>query len=188
MTIDAAPQRTATTTPIVIMGVAGCGKTVVGEQLAVRLGCTFIEGDRLHPPENVARMRSGEPLTDRLREGWLDAVGAALSAEISAGRGAVAACSALKRKYRDRIRALCPAAVFVHLDIDKQTARERVGRRTGHFMPASLVDSQFADLQPLQTDEAGVTLDGALGVEKLVELAAEAICAGNAMASEGPVR
>ncbi len=160
---------------IVVMGVAGCGKTVVGEALARRLDGRFIEGDRLHPAANVARMASGQPLTDDLREGWLDAVGDALAAGNAEGHEAVAACSALRRTYRDRLRRHCPALVFVHLEIDKATARGRVGRRQDHFMPASLVESQFAALETLQGDEAGVTLDGALPVRDLVEMASNAV-------------
>jgi gluconokinase len=156
----------------VVMGVAGCGKSVVGAGLAEALGCRFIEGDRLHPPQNVARMASGQPLTDAHREGWLDAVGAQLSEAARAGSGGVAACSALKRTYRDRLRRLCPGLVFVHLAIDRETARQRVGRRKGHFMPAALVESQFADLEPPTADEVALTLDGTRPVAELVAAAA----------------
>jgi gluconokinase len=157
---------------VVVMGVAGCGKSVVGAGLAEALGCRFIEGDRLHPPENVARMASGQPLTDAHREGWLDAVGAQLD-EAARVDGGVAACSALKRSYRDRLRRFCPGLVFIHLAIDPETARQRVGRRKGHFMPATLVESQFADLEPPTADEVALTLDGTRPVEELVAAAAE---------------
>lgn len=153
---------------IVVMGVAGCGKTEVGQGLARKLGAAFIEGDRLHPAANVARMASGQPLTDELRKGWLDAIGAAIAAEIASGRDVVASCSALKRSYRDRLRGHAAGLFFVHLDIDRETSFERVGHRPGHFMPASLVKSQFATLERLEPDEAGVKLDGALRVEELV--------------------
>ncbi|TJW81671.1 MAG: gluconokinase, partial [Mesorhizobium sp.] len=103
---------------IVVMGVAGCGKTAVGEALAKELRAIFIEGDRLHPPENVARMARGEPLTDALREGWLDAIGGRIAAAVADGQKAVAACSALKRSYRDRLRGFCPGVVFLYLKID----------------------------------------------------------------------
>lgn len=142
------------------MGVAGCGKSVVGEALAAALGALFVEGDRLHPPENVARMASGEPLTDQLRQGWLDAIGQRIAASVAGGRGVVAACSALKRSYRDRLRGFCQDIVFVHLEIDPATAKLRVGNRKGHFMPASLVDSQFAILEAPAADERALTLDG----------------------------
>lgn len=144
---------------IVVMGVAGCGKTVVGEALAKSLGAVFIEGDRLHPPENVARMARGEPLTDALREGWLDAIGERIAASIADGQRAVAACSALKRSYRDRLRRFCPGIVFLYLKIDRETAWRRVAARKGHFMPASLVDSQFATLEEPGRDEQAVTVD-----------------------------
>ena len=157
---------------VVVMGVAGCGKSVVGSALAEALGCRFIEGDKLHPPENVARMAGGQPLTDAHREGWLGAVGAQLSEAARAGTGGVAACSALKRAYRDRLRRFCPGLVFVHLAIDKEAARARVGRRKGHFMPATLVDSQFATLEPPMADETALTLDGTRPVAELVAEAA----------------
>jgi gluconokinase len=158
---------------VVVMGVAGCGKSVVGAALAEALGCRFIEGDRLHPPENVARMAGGQPLTDAHRAGWLDAVGAQLSEAARAGSGGVAACSALKRAYRDRLRRFCPGLVFIHLAIDRETARQRVGRRRGHFMPATLVESQFAALEPPTEDEVALNLDGTRPVAELVAAAAK---------------
>jgi len=159
------------------MGVAGCGKSVVGERLAERLGARFIEGDRLHPPENIARMARGQPLSDADREGWLDAIGAALAAAKSESRAAVAACSALKRRYRDRLRSWRPELRFVYLDIDRATAAARVAARQGHFMPASLVDSQFADLQPPERDEQAIALDARQPVETLVAEAAAGLAA-----------
>jgi gluconokinase len=163
MTDERATQQPAGTgrpaPAIVVMGVAGCGKSVVGEGLAEALGAAFVEGDRLHPPENVARMASGEPLTDTMREGWLDAIGQRIAASVVGGRGVVAACSALKRSYRDRLRAFCQDIVFVYLAIDPATAKRRVGNRKGHFMPASLVDSQFAILEAPDADERALTLD-----------------------------
>lgn len=166
------PASTVRTIPaIVVMGVAGCGKSVVGEALAAALGAVFIEGDRLHPPENVARMASGQPLTDALREGWLDAIGQRMAASVASGQGVVAACSALKRSYRDRLRGFCPDIVFVYLEIDPATAKRRVGNRKGHFMPASLVDSQFATLEAPAADEAAITLDGTRPVADTVATA-----------------
>ncbi|WP_376706075.1 gluconokinase [Mesorhizobium sp. ISC25] len=153
------------------MGVAGCGKSVVGEALAAALGALFIEGDRLHPPENVARMASGQPLTDALREGWLDAIGQRMAASVASRQGVVAACSALKRSYRDRLRGFCPDIVFVYLEIDPATAMRRVGNRKGHFMPASLVESQFATLEAPAADEAAMTLDGTRRVADTVATA-----------------
>ncbi|TPK18645.1 gluconokinase [Mesorhizobium sp. B2-5-9] len=153
---------------IVVMGVAGCGKSAVGIALATALDVVFIEGDRLHPPENVARMARGEPLTDQLREGWLDAIGEQIQASIGKRQGVVAACSALKRGYRERLRGFCPDIVFLYLEIDPATARRRVGNRKGHFMPASLVDSQFAILEPPGQDERALTLDATRPVDELV--------------------
>ncbi|MER9654857.1 gluconokinase [Mesorhizobium sp. M0152] len=153
---------------IVVMGVAGCGKSAVGVALAAALGAVFIEGDRLHPPENVARMASGAPLTDQLREGWLDAIGERIVASVGQGQGVVAACSALKRGYRERLRGFCRDIAFLYLEIDPATASQRVGNRKGHFMPASLVDSQFAILEPPAQDERALTLDARLPVAELV--------------------
>jgi gluconokinase len=157
---------------IVVMGVAGCGKSAVGAALAKVLGANFIEGDRLHPPENVARMASGTPLTDDDRKAWLDTIGRDVAASAKAGHAAVAACSALKRAYRDRLRSFHDGMVFLYLDIDRQTARDRVAGRKGHFMPASLVDSQFAILEQPEPDEPAISLDGTLPVDELVRQAA----------------
>ena len=154
---------------VVVMGVAGCGKSVVGTALAESMGLRYIEGDELHPPENVARMRRGEPLTDELREGWLDAVGAAIQASLEQGKAAIAACSALKLRYRDRLRAKAPTLVFVYLAISPETARSRVGGRSGHFMPASLVDSQFATLEPPDAEEWAFTISGEKPIADVVD-------------------
>ncbi|MBZ9986313.1 gluconokinase [Mesorhizobium sp. BH1-1-5] len=154
---------------IVVMGVAGCGKTAVGEALAKALGADFIEGDRLHPPENVARMARGEPLTDTLRAGWLDAIGERIATSVADGRKAVAACSALKRAYRDRLSRFCPGTVFLYLKIDRETAWRRVANRKAHFMPASLVDSQFATLEEPAVDERAVTVDGTRSVAGILK-------------------
>jgi gluconokinase len=164
---------------VVVMGVTGSGKSTVGTRLAAVLGCTYLEGDSKHPPENIARMRSGIALTDADRAGWLDAVGHDIAVTVAAGHGVVAACSALKRSYRDRLRGHCPGIVFIHLDVDPQTARERVGRRAGHFMPPSLVESQFASLEPPSPDEVALTLDGRLPAADLVEAAARALAAAS---------
>lgn len=172
------PDRTGPDRPvaaIVVMGVTGCGKTAVGEAVARRLGWLFVEGDRLHPAENVAKMSRGEPLVDEDREGWLDAIGAAIASGIADGSGVVAACSALKRRYRDRLRSFEPDILFVHLAIDRETAWQRVSNRKGHFMPASLVDSQFAALEPPQADELAVKLNGLLPVDELSAQAVELV-------------
>lgn len=141
---------------IVVMGVAGCGKSTVAQALADRLGLPMIEGDALHPPANVAAMSAGRPLTDADRWPWLDAVGAALAA---APGGAVATCSALKRRYRDRLRAEAGDVLFVHLTGDRDLIAIRMSAREGHFMPLSLLDSQFAALEPPGPDENAVAAD-----------------------------
>jgi gluconokinase len=156
--------------PVVVMGVSGSGKSLVGGAVAAGLGVPFIEGDRLHPAANVAKMSSGLPLTDDERWPWLDRVGEELRAAAAAGEGAIAACSALKRIYRDRLRsAVGPNLRFVFLRGKRATLAERLTARKHHFMPASLLDSQLATLED-PTSEAGVcTLD--------VEATPEAIAA-----------
>lgn len=153
---------------LVVMGVSGCGKTAVGVALARALGTPFIEGDRLHPPENVDRMSRGEPLTDDLRAGWLDAVGQAVRAAVLGGEGGVAACSALKRIYRDRLRRSEPSIVFIHLVICREEAFKRVAHRRGHFMPASLVDNQFATLELPTADENAFSVSAERPIEDIV--------------------
>jgi gluconokinase len=182
MTIDAdLPQASPASVvdndapAVVVMGVSGAGKTLIGEALASAIGARFIEGDQLQPPENVARMAAGLPLTDELRAGWLERVGAEIAAARAAGVPAVAACSALKRAYRDRLRKLNPSLVFIHLELDPETARARVATRKGHFMPASLVDSQFATLEPPDLDELAFSLNALRPVEDLVDRAASFI-------------
>jgi gluconokinase len=160
-------------TAVVVMGVAGCGKTAVGTALAKVVCARFIEGDRLHPPENVERMARGEPLTDELRAGWLDAVGQAVRAAILGQEGAVAACSALKRIYRDRLRRAVPSLVFVYLDIGREEAFNRVAGRRGHFMPASLVDTQFAILEPPAADETAFFIDATRPIAEIVTVVSE---------------
>lgn len=150
------------------MGVSGCGKSTVGRALADRLGLVYVEGDSLHPPENVRRMAAGVPLTDDDRAGWLDAIALRLSEETGGGPGAVVACSALKRRYRDRLRAAAPDLRLVFLHGSEALLSERLGRRQGHYMPASLLPSQLATLEVPQADEQALTADIAEDVETLV--------------------
>ena len=134
---------------VVVMGVSGSGKTTVGAALAGLIGVDFVDGDDLHPKTNVDKMHAGHPLTDADRWPWLDRVGAALAEAAGANCGLVVACSALKRAYRDRIRAAAgPALLFVFLDVSRTEAQRRMRVRLDHFMPASLVDSQFEALEP----------------------------------------
>ncbi|MEV7286472.1 gluconokinase [Streptomyces sp. NPDC093252] len=142
---------------VVVMGVAGTGKTTIGPLLAARLGVPYAEGDAFHPEANIAKMSAGTPLTDDDRWPWLDAIGA--WADGRTGLGGVVSSSALKRVYRDRLRAAAPGLVFVHLTGDRSLIADRMAHRQGHFMPAALLDSQFATLEPLQADESGVAVD-----------------------------
>ena len=136
---------------VVIMGVSGCGKSSVGAGLAAQLGLNYRDGDDLHPPENVAKMRVGMPLTDADRWPWLDRVGQVLLAEAPV----IVGCSALKRAYRDRIRTAAGGPVtFVHLAGSQEVIAARMALRQGHYMPLSLLDSQFAALEPPAAAEA----------------------------------
>ncbi|MEV0849050.1 gluconokinase [Streptomyces sp. NPDC049954] len=158
---------------VVVMGVAGTGKTTIGPLLAERLGVPYAEGDDFHPPANIAKMSAGTPLEDADRWPWLDAIGR--WAHSRAGLGGVVSSSALKRSYRDRLRAEAPGAVFVHLTGDRALIESRMSHRQGHFMPAKLLDSQFATLQPLGPDELGVEVDVSGGPEEIADRALEAL-------------
>jgi len=141
---------------IVVMGVSGCGKSTVAGLLAGRLGWDLQEGDDLHPPENVAKMESGEPLTDTDRGPWLAKVAQWIADHTTREEPGVITCSALKRSYRDRLRG--DRVVFVHLSGTRDLLLSRMSKRMGHFMPASLLDSQLATLEPLGPDEAGIVV------------------------------
>lgn len=153
--------------PIVIMGVSGAGKTAVGTALAARLGATFKDADHLHPLANVQKMTAGVPLTDEDRWPWLRLVGAELAAEHP--HGIVVACSALKRAYRDAIRAAAPSTTFILLTVDPSVLMERLIQRPGHFMPPSLLTSQLETLETLETAETGVTVTSEGGIEELTD-------------------
>ncbi|MFE0791146.1 gluconate kinase [Streptomyces sp. alain-838] len=166
-------QRLHTPHVVVVMGVAGTGKTTIGPLLAARLGVPYAEGDDFHPPANIAKMTAGTPLTDEDRWPWLDAIGG--WAHGRAGLGGVVSSSALKRSYRDRLRAAAPGVVFVHLTGSRELIEDRMSQRQGHFMPTALLDSQFATLQPLEPDEAGVAVDVAGTPEEITERAVHAL-------------
>ena len=155
---------------VVVMGVSGCGKTTVGRLLARHLEVPFIEGDELHPPRNVELMASGIALTDEDRAGWLDTVAAELARR---PEGAVASCSALRRRYRDRLRRVVPALRFVHLRGDRAVLEERLAQRLGHYMPPTLLESQLQTLEPPSADEQPLELDITEPPEALAQRAAQ---------------
>jgi len=151
---------------VVVMGVTGSGKTTVGLLLAHQLGVPFADADDFHTPELKAKMAAGHPLDDADRAPWLRRLADWLAGEPG---GCVLACSALKRRYRDVLRSGSPRLCFLHLAGEPAVASERVAHRRSHYMPASLVGSQYADLEPLEPDEFGVAVDFTLGPEHIVE-------------------
>jgi gluconokinase len=155
-------------TTIVVMGVSGSGKSSVAAGLVEKLGCDFAEGDDFHPPANVEKMRAGQPLDDDDRWPWLRELAAWIGEHEKNGKSVVVTCSALKRSYRDLLRNGHPSVWFAHVTADADLIRERVERRTGHYMPASLLDSQLATLEPLQDDELGASISGAGSPETVV--------------------
>ncbi|MDC8758383.1 gluconokinase [Janthinobacterium fluminis] len=165
---EAAPRRQ------VVMGVSGCGKSAIGQGLAAALGVAFLEGDTYHPPSNIAKMAAGIPLDDADRAQWLLLLQAEIAAARARGDGLVLSCSALKRRYRDVLRAADPALRFIHLAGPRALIAERMRTRRGHYMPAALLDSQLRDLQALQADEAGIVLDIGLDPAALIAAALRA--------------
>ena len=141
---------------VVIMGVSGSGKTTVGHNVAALTGHAYRDGDDMHPAENIAKMSAGTPLNDADRWPWLTAIGTWLAAQPA---GTMVGCSALKRSYRDLLREHCPDVIFVHVAGEFDVLAERMQHRAGHFMPASLLQSQFDTLEPLEADEAGAVFD-----------------------------
>jgi carbohydrate kinase (thermoresistant glucokinase family) len=167
---------------IVTMGVCGSGKTTVGERLAERLGVRFHDADEFHPSANVAKMSAGIPLTDEDRIPWLDAIGAAIR-NADPARPFVVSCSALKRGYRDRIRGLAGRQVdFVFLTGPRETLAVRMNGRKGHFMPASLLDSQLATLEPPTADEHPITVSIEQPIATIVDRVLGALAADGARA------
>ena len=151
---------------VVAMGVSGSGKSTVGAALAQRLRVPFADADDFHPPANVAKMTAGQALDDHDRQPWLEAVGSWLAEHPDGG---VMSCSALKRKYRDQLRHHASGVAFLLLDGTPEVIRRRQASRPGHFMPASLLTSQFATLEQLAPDERGVTVDVDQSVDAIVE-------------------
>jgi carbohydrate kinase (thermoresistant glucokinase family) len=149
------PQAAA----VVVMGVSGSGKSTVAVALAERLGWKFVDGDSLHPPANVAKMRAGKPLDDEDRAPWLDAIAAQIDAWAARGVSGIVACSALKRRYRERIIGDRSWVRLIYLAGSHELIAARLSTRRGHFMPAGLLDSQFATLEPPAPDESATFVD-----------------------------
>ncbi|TAP43572.1 gluconokinase, GntK/IdnK-type [Arthrobacter sp. S39] len=183
MTGNPTPEAGSARHRIIVMGVSGCGKTTIGDLVARELGVPFLDGDSLHPLENVAKMAAGTPLTDEDRWPWLATVGSELAA---AKDGLVLACSALRRSYRDAIRAQAPDTVFLHLHGSKDVLKARTEGRSGHFMPPALLESQLATLEPLEADEPGVVVDIAAPVDQVVAEALAGIAAAVTAAVGSP--
>ncbi|MBO6897909.1 MAG: gluconokinase [Shimia sp.] len=164
MTKDRAPRA------LIVMGVSGVGKTTVARALADRIGGRYIEADAFHPPENIAAMAAGTPLTDAMRHPWLEALSDALRQARTSqpNTPVVVACSALKRSYRDVLRTQNPDALIVYLAAVPEVIRARITARTDHFMPPSLLDSQLSTLEPPASDEACLTVDASRTPEEIV--------------------
>ncbi|CAM3850962.1 gluconokinase [Pseudomonas wadenswilerensis] len=152
---------------IVVMGVAGCGKSCVGAAIASHSGGRLIEGDAFHPAANIQKMSAGIPLDDDDRAGWLILLGEELQRTLKSGARPILTCSALKKRYRDALRHAVPDLGFVFLELTPQEAERRVLARPGHFMPASLIESQFAALEPPHGEPLTLPLDATLPVDKL---------------------
>jgi gluconokinase len=159
----------------VVMGVSGAGKTTVGERLAERLNWEFIEGDRLHPRENVLKMQSGHPLTDCDRAPWLAAIAGVIDLWQARGICGVVSCSALKRQYRRRIIGDRPGVCLVYLRGSRELIAERLAARRSHFMSAKLLDSQFAALEPPGPEEKPITVSIDRPIERIVGQIAAAL-------------
>ncbi len=158
------PDRT-----VVVMGVAGSGKTTVGQALAQRLGVDYGEADAFHPAANVAKMAAGIPLDDADRAPWLAAIANWIGVHVRAGQGCVVTCSGLAVRYRDVLRGADPGLLLVHLVASPELILARVSGRPGHFMPAGLVGSQFDVLEPLLPREHGLVVDAARPVEEILD-------------------
>lgn len=154
---------------LVVMGVAGCGKSCIGSAIIEKSGGRLIEGDAFHPAENIRKMSAGIALDDTDRAGWLVRLGEELQAAIAAGERPVLTCSALKRRYRDTLRDAVPGLGFVFLELSPAEAEKRVLARPGHFMPASLIASQFAALESPDGETLTLTLDATRPVLTLAE-------------------
>jgi gluconokinase len=159
---------------VVVMGVSATGKTTVAVQVADELGCEFIEGDDLHPRRNIEKMTQGIPLTDEDRWPWLQAIAELVAVKDHEGVSTVVTCSALKRSYRSVLADAAPT-FFLHLDAPFEVLEARMQHRTKHFMPTTLLKSQFASLEPLGDDEPGAVVDVSPPIDEVVEEAVNAV-------------
>ncbi len=179
-------SRTAATTTVVVMGVSGSGKTSVAQVLAHRLGWEFAEGDEFHPEANVRKMRAGHALDDEDRRPWLAALADWVGEQERQGRDAVVTCSALRRSYRDLLAKGHPSVWFAHLAAHPDVLLDRLVRRTGHYMPPSLLESQLATLEPLQDGEVGTTLDAGPPREVIVAALQDVLAAQHRLPAGPP--
>jgi gluconokinase len=169
-------------TIVVVMGVTGCGKTTIGRLLAERLGVAYAEADSFHPPANVAKMITGQALDDDDRYPWLEEIADWIRARVQGGEGGVVSCSALKVRYRDLLREAGAGVWFLHLDADRDLITRRVAARHDHFMPVSLIDSQFRALEPLRLNEEGAVIDASARPEDILRIAVARLNADRASA------
>ncbi len=169
---------------VVMMGVSGAGKSTVARRLADALGWDFAEGDQLHPATNVAKMAAGQPLTDADRRPWLRQVAHWIDAEIEADRSGVISCSALKRAYRDVLRR--PQVLFVYLSVPRAELERRLTSRPRHYMPATLLASQLAALEPPAADEAAIVVDATGGPARTVALIRTSLSEAGAARGSSP--
>jgi gluconokinase len=161
---------------VVVMGVSATGKTTIGEAMSAELDFDFIEGDSLHPPANIKKMEAGVPLDDADREPWLRAIAERLASYDARGLSTVTTCSALRRRYRDLLSSSgAHEPFFVHLAASFEVLEQRMALRTKHFMPTSLLRSQFDTLEPLEPDENGVVVDVTPPVDEVVAAAVKAV-------------
>ncbi|VDO96199.1 unnamed protein product [Soboliphyme baturini] len=154
---------------ILLMGVAGCGKTLIGNKLAVKLGVRFIDGDDYHSAENVAKMQQGLPLTDEDRQQWLILLASKLASHYKDESSVVMACSALKRSYRKILASRCPSVCFILLKVPFDVVRDRIQKRKDHFFPEKLLQSQFDTLEIPTADECTMEIDGTLEPDEIVK-------------------
>lgn len=166
---------TAVPVVVMVMGVSGSGKSTVGELLAERLHVPFVEADDLHPAANRAKMAAGRPLDEEDRRPWLLSLARWIREATESGSGGVMACSALRYEYRELFRRAGPGVWLLYLAVGEASARRRVAGRKGHFMPAALVNSQYAALEPLRPGEPGLTVDAELSPQAIVDEASAAL-------------